>query len=525
MLVCKICGYEHPMMISSSHLKNHNISGPEYKEKFPGSVLRIQSAESKAKIIASKIGKSAWNKGIKTGPNEKLSLALKGKPKLKLRGLKRTAEQRNRISVATKEAMKTAMTDEVRQKLRDSIARRKENGTFIASMLGKKVSESSKEKISASLKNTFLLKSTEIIDVFIQKAKQENLTVLKVENNYWFDFHCHECESKFTFSRQVFRPSTRNGISICPTCYPRNSGISEIEREFCDSIKSFFPDIISNDRILLGGKEIDVYIPSLKIGFEFTGLYWHSEKTSGQPSHLLWKQQYAFNKGITLYTIFEDEWNKSKELVLSRIKAILGMKMATIFARKCKIKIVESKIKKQFLLDNHLQGNDSSSISLGLYYSDELVSLATFKKSNMIKGGRGNEWELSRFCSKMNTRVIGAASKLISEFMQNHNTENLLLISYADRRWSSGKLYETIGFEFAGTSKPSYWYLTDGYSNRVHRSRYMKHRLVKSEEDKMLTEWELAQREGLDRIWDCGTTKWIMKPSQIKKGENYSLPF
>jgi len=64
MLECKICGYKHETMISPSHLKRHGISGQEYKIKFPGSILRIQTEESKNKASQSKKGCQAWNKGI-----------------------------------------------------------------------------------------------------------------------------------------------------------------------------------------------------------------------------------------------------------------------------------------------------------------------------------------------------------------------------------------------------------------------------------------------------------------------------
>jgi hypothetical protein len=34
-------------------------------------------------------------------------------------------------------------------------------------------------------------------------------------------------------------------------------------------------------------------------------------------------------------------------------------------------------------------------------------------------GGKKDEWELNRFCNKLNTNVVGAASKLLSFFIKN----------------------------------------------------------------------------------------------------------
>lgn len=507
MLTCQICGYTHTTMISSSHLKKHGITAFEYKQKYPGAVLRIQSELSKQKIAASKANTVPWNKGKIAGPNEALSKAKVGKPNLKLRGQKRTEEQRARISAATKQAMSYVMTADVKKKLSDSILRKKQSGEYSPPMLGKSLSIESREKIRKSLKNTLALKSQSTIEKFINIAKKDGLVVEKVENNYWFYFYCTQCNSKFTASRQVFRDSTRGGKYLCPICNPRISGRSLVEEDFYQEIKKVWPTAIANNRTELHGKEIDVFIPELRIGFEFAGLYWHSELNSEKPNHLLWKHQYAFKNGIMLYTIFEDEW-KNKDLVMSRIKSILGILDKKIFARKCKINTIDSKTRNKFLIENHSQGRDTASINLGLFYNDELVSVATFKKTNMVKGGIGKEWELSRLCSKKNVTVVGGASKLISYFNAHFNTERLNLISYADRRWSDGGLYKSIGFTFVNTTPPSYWYLPN-YNTRVHRSTYMKHRLVKNESDKLFTEWELAKRAGLDRIWDCGTTKWI----------------
>ena len=510
-LVCQICNYSHPTMISPTHLKKHKITGDEYKKQFPGCVLRIQSAETKEKMSASKLGAVPWNKGLITGANEKLSLAKRGKTNLLLRGQTRTAEQKQLISEKTKEAMKSAITDEVRAKLRKSIEARKEAGVYVPPMLGKTHTCLTKAKLSLSSKRINALKSAEVMHQFIERAKAQEIAVLSVKDNYWFNFQCQLCSTPFTFSRQVFRQSTKNGHDLCPTCHPRSSGRSQVEIEFFEAIKELWPTAIPNDRQVLGGKEIDVLIHELQIGFEFTGMFWHAEKQNPEKKHLLWKKQYAAAKGIKLYTVFEDEWRNSSELVLSRISSILGLGTTKVFARQCSLGVIHSKERAKFLRDNHLQGADSPTVALGLTFENEVVCLASFKKTNVSKGGNGAQWELSRFCTKKKLRVVGGASRLIKAFMTTHNSECLDLISYADSRWSHGEMYKSIGFSFLAATAPSYWYLRNGYTKRVHRSALMKHTLLKSEEDKALTEWELAQREGYDRIWDCGTTKWILR--------------
>jgi hypothetical protein len=68
-----------------------------------------------------------------------------------------------------------------------------------------------------------------------------------------------------------------------------------------------------------------------------------------------------------------------------------------------------------------------------------------------------NHYELLRFCNVIDYRVIGGASKLLKYFEKNYNPEKIL--SYADRRWSNGNLYNQLGFTQKHKSKPNYFYV------------------------------------------------------------------
>jgi len=77
----------------------------------------------------------------------------------------------------------------------------------------------------------------------------------------------------------------------------------------------------------------------------------------------------------------------------------------------------------------------------------------TFGKSRFDKA---YEWELLRFCNKIGYHIPGGASKLLKYFERTYRPQSL--ISYADRRWSQGKLYDALGFECLHESPPNYWY-------------------------------------------------------------------
>ena len=208
--------------------------------------------------------------------------------------------------------------------------------------------------------------------------------------------------------------------------------VSKIEIEIKEFIKSLWFEA-NTDRKILNGKEFDILIPSLKIAFEIDGLRWHNEITKDNNYHLR-KTEQCKDCGISLYHIFEDEWEFKSDIVESRIRNILNCTQNKIFARKCQIKTVDKPIAMRFLDDNHLQGKCGSIINYGLYYNNELVSLMTFGKQrkNMGRKDDGNTYELIRFCNKLNTNVVGGASKLFKHFIKEFNPSSV--ISYADRR-------------------------------------------------------------------------------------------
>ena len=218
------------------------------------------------------------------------------------------------------------------------------------------------------------------------------------------------------------------------------------------------------------------------------------------------------NAKIQLVHIFEDEWLYKPDIVKSRLKSIFGITLNKIYARKCIIKDVSFKESKEFLDQNHIQGNCMSKYRYGLYYDNELVSLMTFgsNRKNLGSNSKKDCYELLRFCNKLNTTVIGGASKLLKHFVKTHSPKEI--ISYCDRRWSQGDLYEKLGFKFDHVSQPNYYYVIKG--KRENRFKYRKSELVKQGFDKNKTEHEIMLERGIYRIYDCGTKAYIWKKEE-----------
>jgi hypothetical protein len=253
-------------------------------------------------------------------------------------------------------------------------------------------------------------------------------------------------------------------------------------------------------------QQLDIFIPSHNIGIEFDGLYWHSENFIDNNYHLN-KTKACEDVNIQLIHIFEDEWLHKKDVVKSRLKNLLGITEHKIFGRKCYINEIPNNIARKFLDDNHLQGFTNSTIKLGLFHNEELVSVMLFNKPRIGIGKDYDGYELTRFASKLNTSVIGGADKLLKYFIKHNNPKKI--VSYADKRWSNGNLYEKLGFELTHENKPNYWYILG--KTRKHRFNYRKNALKKKGVDVInKTEHEIMLDLGIYRIYDCGTLSYTL---------------
>lgn len=282
-----------------------------------------------------------------------------------------------------------------------------------------------------------------------------------------------------------------------------NHTFSMEEKSLCDFVKSLVDDVIENDRKILNGKELDIYIPSKNVAIEYDGLLYHStyykDKKICKEYHLN-KTKLCEEKGIRLIHIFSDEWLYKTEIVKSLISSSLGIYSEKIFARKCEVREINNENACKFLEQNHIQGKINGK-HLGLFYNNELVQLISYGKNRFKK----NEIELYRMCTKLNTQVLGGFSKLISHL----NVDEIH--SYIDRRLFNGNGYNSCGWEIEGYSKPSYFYTRSNY--RYNRVLFQKHKLKNKLEfyDENKTEFENMEDNGFYRIYDCGTIKVVWR--------------
>lgn len=128
-------------------------------------------------------------------------------------------------------------------------------------------------------------------------------------------FKCKHCGYIKTMRAVDWLCHNSHGISkiySCEKCKPKHSSKEEIELyKYISSI--YKNNIITNDRTILNGKELDIYLPDINIAIEYNGLYWHSDAIESDPYYHLNKSIECEKQNIRLIHIFEDQWIYDKE--------------------------------------------------------------------------------------------------------------------------------------------------------------------------------------------------------------------
>lgn len=127
-------------------------------------------------------------------------------------------------------------------------------------------------------------------------------------------------------------------------------------------------DHLRNDRKVLDGLEVDIYVPSKQVGIEIHGSYWHENKSE---MHMR-KLKAAESKGISLIQFYDYEYLTRSTIINSILLTKLGG-CIPLYARNCKLIKLE-KTPTKFLEDNHLQGSVARiTHSYGLFHDEQMV--------------------------------------------------------------------------------------------------------------------------------------------------------
>ena len=266
----------------------------------------------------------------------------------------------------------------------------------------------------------------------------------------------------------------QHGIEKASDCVPNQSFIETIMEDWLISQK-----IEYSKQFRIENRIADFKLNNILV--ETDGTYWHSDAYKSNTYHAE-KRQLYIDHGYTPLFFREDEINEKFPIVQSIILNKLG-KSTRVFARKCEVKEVPTQVGREFVEDNHLMGSVKKGTFFGLYYKDELISIMSIYRK------KGDLYEISRMCHKLNTTVVGGFSKLL-KFAHLSLPSMKQLLTFIDLRYGSGHYLTSMGFVERKTHISFRW--TNGKST-YHRMKFPA---------------STGYEKGLFKLWDCGQTPW-----------------
>lgn len=283
----------------------------------------------------------------------------------------------------------------------------------------------------------------------IKKVLEKEVNI--IETDYKNSNYIVKCDQNkdhnFIINTHLYYQRKMYNVPICTICNPINLNVSGNEILLLNFIQENYKDeIILNSRSIIKPYELDIYLPELKIAFEYNGLYWHSNEYKDKDYHFN-KTELCELNNIQLIHIWEDDWLFKQDIIKSIILNKLGINFK-VQAEDCEIKeIFDDKLIKVFLNTNHIQGFVESEVKVGLFYENELISLMIFANN-----------ELLRFCNKLNINVINGESKMFNYFIEKYKMNEIISVS---NRSYQEDYYTKLNFIIQEKTQPNQYFIQD----------------------------------------------------------------
>jgi len=183
-----------------------------------------------------------------------------------------------------------------------------------------------KEKHKENIKNNWTIETKEKLTntkkkIIIQKHPE----ILSIDDElcgdqYIYNIHCNRCNNIFKIKSNLYYTRNNANKILCIICNPLDDHISRLQLEILDEIKRMYSGKIETNTRKIISKELDIYLPDLKIAFEVNGIFWHSTKYKDRNYHYN-KFKECFDAGISLFYLYEDDVRNDKNKVFKYIQS------------------------------------------------------------------------------------------------------------------------------------------------------------------------------------------------------------
>lgn len=178
------------------------------------------------------------------------------------------------------------------------------------------------QRVDTIRKQTIKTHRQHYYPTLISKLTDKQITLDMTKDQYAeshvLSFKCNRCGTQWQTKQS-------NPQKIyCPKCNQFNFK-SVQEKQIVQLIRQHYDGmVIENDRSVLNGKELDIWLPDLKLAIEYNGNYWHSLQFNNDVGYHSNKTALCQSKSITLIHVFEYVWRIDKHLVTNVILDKLG---------------------------------------------------------------------------------------------------------------------------------------------------------------------------------------------------------
>jgi very-short-patch-repair endonuclease len=271
---------------------------------------------------------------------------------------------------------------------------------------------------------------------------------------------------------------------------------SAVEQIVFDRIKVLNKEITikKNYRYVVGPHEMDLYFPDFKFAVEFDGIFYHSYhelETKEEQEYHLKKTEACEKHGIHLFHVFENEWLRNKNAVLSMIFDKLGLTEDVAVLDEYDIKEISDESAIEFYTKNSVLSVKKSNLNIGLIQNNEILAVMSFSNKK--------DWILDGYCKKIFTVIDQCEEILLNYFISNFSPDSILV--YEDRRYSNGEVPRRLGFDYLENTAVDYHVIK---SNKI-KDEPMTTLAQKLENyNSELSDIQNLFNNNYRRIWDCG---------------------
>lgn len=305
--------------------------------------------------------------------------------------------------------------------------------------------------------------------------------------------------------------------SGCPRCANQ---LSSGEVAVAEWMQSLGVTVERRNRRIIPPREIDIYVPDSRLGFEFNGAYWHSQPFEATPStkdHAKW--QSCCRAGVQLFYIWDFDWNARPDVVKHWLACALGRGASLGNANAFSIADISGTEVNAFYARYHLLGpiEAAHGTHAALVRAGETVAAMTLSRAS------AEHFTFERFAAV--GTVTGAADALFGHLIDRAGAN--YVTAHQDPAWDSESSYQQLGFHRTAASvSPDYrvWHTRLGVrSKAAWQQQALVERLTElgkadfdyTPSDAPGTEARVCQALGCRKIYDLGRVVWAWDRSTL----------